>query len=80
MPWNALSFKRVKWYHMHAHCRTLLLSHISFVMSLHESLLLVEFEYVDNVVDHEIYKYIEVLLMFRVLDSIDELYFYYCCL
>ena len=20
MPWNALSFKRVKWYHMHMHC------------------------------------------------------------
>ncbi len=24
--------------------------------------------------------YIEVLLIFRVLESIDELYFYYCCL
>jgi len=73
---------------MHVHCRTLLLSHISVVMSLHESLslveqsflLLVEIEYVDNVVDHVIYKYIEVLLIFRVLESIDELYFYYCCL
>jgi len=41
---------------------------------------LVEIEYVDNVVDHEIYKYIEVLLIFRVLESIDELYFYDCCL
>ena len=36
-------------------------------------LLLVEFEYVENVVIHEVYKYIEVLLIFRVLDSIDEL-------
>jgi len=42
MPWNALSFKRVKWYHMHVHCCTLLLSHISVVMSLNESLSLVE--------------------------------------
>jgi len=42
--------------------------------------LLVEIEYVGNVIDHEIYMYIGVLMIFRVLDSIDELYFYYCWL
>jgi len=60
MPGNALSFKRVKWYHMHMHCRIIVNRRCVIAYSLSSVellllLLLVEFEGDDNVIDYEIF-------------------------